>query len=114
MDDCVKNLAEKAQYRSDVSLQYIIKLQHITDRLRQSPWYEAYESVESLKVPPAFFIKTLEGQLKDFRKNLPPDQQDDCKSFPSLPATSQTSIVTSSSCPSINPHAIPLRRAFYL
>lgn len=80
LDECLQMLAEKQEYPADTFLVHQVKLQLIVEKVSQAPWHDGLvDSIDSMKVPPAFYLKALRAQLRDFKQNIPPELQQNGK-----------------------------------
>ena len=76
MDECIIALAAEEEQPTDTLLIHLMQLQLIVDKVGQAPGHdERDDTVGSGRVPPIFYLKTLQGQLKDFKARIPPSIQ---------------------------------------
>jgi hypothetical protein len=76
MDECLQTLAEKQECPADEVLVQQVKLQLIVEKVAQIPWHDGeIENTESIRAPPALYLKALQSQLQEVKRKLPPELQ---------------------------------------
>jgi hypothetical protein len=78
LDECVQALQDQAEYDGDVILAGLVKLQLVLEQTHraQLPSYDGLARKQ-----PAAFIETLHSQVERIKESLPPDIQQDRKSY---------------------------------
>ncbi len=80
LDECLRLLEEKREYPTDLLLVYLVRVQLISNKLACAPWNDTFGDAMT-KFPPEFYLKALQSQLDDLKRNIPPELQTNSKSY---------------------------------
>ena len=72
IDDCVQSLNENAECQSDVVMACLGRLQMVVQRIGQVPSHFEIQPL-GISTPIGLFVKALQAQLQEVRKDLPQD-----------------------------------------
>jgi hypothetical protein len=74
LDECLQKLAESADHPNDILLVHVVRLQLILEKAVQIPVRNGYADAEDSGKPPfLFYMKALQSQLQDTKRDIPPD-----------------------------------------
>jgi hypothetical protein len=83
MEESLQLLTEKKESPSDVLLALFVRIQLIMERINHAPWNEgSLDATTSVRAAPFFYVKALQEQIEDFKKGIPTEFRDNCKSVP--------------------------------
>jgi len=72
LDECLRIIAENKDNPSDLLLTQLARLQLIREKVFQAPWHSGYaEETLSTKPPSAFYLRALESEVQEFKRNIP-------------------------------------------
>ncbi|KAK8223547.1 hypothetical protein IWX49DRAFT_206218 [Phyllosticta citricarpa] len=71
LDQCCRQLEEAQEYSSDRFLVYLVRLQRIVQRIERKVPID--DLTPETTIPIAMFVKSLHGELLEYKKSLPPD-----------------------------------------
>ena len=67
-------LAENQEVPTDEVLVQQVRLQLIVEKVAQAAWHDGeIENAGSIRTPPAFYLKALQLQLQEVKRQLPPE-----------------------------------------
>lgn len=72
MDECLRVVSDTGEYQSDFYTLALVKLQLIAEMTGRSLWHDESDSFGSF-VPAGLFVKAVQAQLMDFKRNLSRD-----------------------------------------
>jgi hypothetical protein len=82
LDECLRMLAENREYPTDMLLAHFVRLQLIIERVTQAPWHDGpVDAAGSVRAPSVFYLKALQAQLEDFKRDVPPELQQNGRSI---------------------------------
>lgn len=74
MEDCLQTLVERQEWPGDEVLVYQVRLQLIIEKVIRTKWDD--ENIETVKMPPAFYLKALQSELQEVWRRVSPELQD--------------------------------------
>lgn len=73
--ECLESLEKAQDHPNDISATSLVRLQLIVERISQGPWNTDFgvPEISSSGPPLMFYVKSLQEQLKIFRRAMPPE-----------------------------------------
>jgi hypothetical protein len=76
LNECFRLISENHDDESDLLLTQLIRLQLIREKVFQAPWHTgSAEETSSAKPSLVFYLRALESEVQDFKKNIPVELQ---------------------------------------
>ena len=83
-DECLKLLAENGtESPADVLLVHIVRLQLVVEKIPQGSWHDGQVDIAGcFQAPVVFYVKALQTQISDVRRNIPAELQQNGELIP--------------------------------
>ncbi|MCJ1383625.1 hypothetical protein MMC17_006739 [Xylographa soralifera] len=73
LEKCCVELSRGTEYRTDIYLVQMVRLQHFVERISQSLISDEIHPSWNMKAPIAFYIRSMESELGKWKSSLPSD-----------------------------------------
>lgn len=86
IQECVKDLETSREYETDMTLVFLVRTQHLTERIsEQVSRDKAPEDMHGIPTAPtSAYIHAFQNELDHIRKNLSPNLRTDCTLWPGV------------------------------